>query len=545
MASASPRRFRFGRTAREAGPGETVLAALSRDGWPSVVRSVRYHRPRGPFCGVGDCTGCLVRLNGVPNQRACRREVQDGDVVRTENSWPSPRHDLFGALDLLLPRGLDTVHGLRRPEALRRIYQRVVRRLAGFGEPPELVGRSSPPAATSRTAEVLIVGAGRSGRAVAEALVRAGRRPLVVDRSAATLSGGADLLDHATVTLLAPPAGPSGTFTAVGFDARGAGVVVRAPAVVVATGSYDAALLFEGCDRPGVVTADLALGPAELPLGPSVIVGDGRRAEAVVARLADEVVGVVAFGEIGPELVAAAAERGIALYPRSRVVRALGRGHLRGVEIARRDGGGRYRLACSSIVLAHRRLPNAQLLFQAGAARRWSELPGAYYPELDGDGRTGVVGLYAVGSAAGPAGPAAPTPAGVAAAIAAGPQPSTPAEPAAPVRVGLRPYYAELLREPRRGKWVLCPCEDVLLEEVERASRRGYRGLEVIKRYTGVGTGLCQGRYCLPEAILVLANLERREPTEVGYITQRPPVVPTPLGALASVAGELERSPAP
>jgi hypothetical protein len=75
----------------------------------------------------------------------------------------------------------------------------------------------------------------------------------------------------------------------------------------------------------------------------------------------------------------------------------------------------------------------------------------------------------------------------------------------------------------------------VLLSELLEATDRGYRGIEVAKRYTGLGTGMCQGRYCLPEALLVLALRERRAVPDVGYITQRPPVVPTPLGALAGL----------
>jgi sarcosine oxidase subunit beta len=103
----------------------------------------------------------------------------------------------------------------------------------------------------------------------------------------------------------------------------------------------------------------------------------------------------------------------------------------------------------------------------------------------------------------------------------------------------LEGYYRELLGPGRaRGKWVACPCEDVLLDEVEEASRRGYRGIEVVKRYTGLGTGLCQGRYCLPDALLLLSLFESRPPPEVGFITQRPPVVPSRLGAWAALPGE-------
>jgi sarcosine oxidase subunit beta len=75
----------------------------------------------------------------------------------------------------------------------------------------------------------------------------------------------------------------------------------------------------------------------------------------------------------------------------------------------------------------------------------------------------------------------------------------------------------------------------VLLREVEAATRAGYRGVEVVKRYSAFGTGLCQGRYCVPDVLLLLSILEGRPTAEVGTITTRPPVFPTPLGALAEL----------
>lgn len=547
-------RFRFGRSERPLRPGETVLAALSRGRWPSLARSVRYHRPRGPFCGVGDCTGCLVRVNGVPNVRACRRPVAEGDVVRSENSWPSPRFDLFGALDVLLPHGVDTVHGLRWPAWAAPLYQRVGRRLAGFGRAPDRTAGMRLGSSGSRDADVVVVGAGSAGRAVVAALARRGVRPVVLERRRDGGAGtdgtapwtGAEVLRGVTASVMPPPGPEDGRrLVLTGFDEGGGGIVVRGRTVVLATGGYDAGLLFEGSDRPGVVTADLALSGLDVPFEDAVVVGGGARAREVVEHLERNVRAVIAWGDISSELARSAVDRDIPLYPHSRVVRAVGRGHVRAVQLARRDGGGVFRLTCRTIVLAHRRLPNAQLAFQVGAARRWYDVPGAYYPEVDAVGRTVVPGVFTVGSAALPPGRAGPSAEEVAAAILEPPGPPTPSAvpPGPPGEVV--PYYRELLREPRRGKWVLCPCEDVLLEELERAVARGYRGLEVGMRYTGVGTGLCQGRYCLPEAIAVLAVLEGRPPSEVGHVTQRPPLVPTPLGALAAVSGELDTEPAP
>ena len=534
-----------------------MLGALARGRWPSLARSVRYHRPRGPFCGVGTCTGCLVRVNGIPNVRACRTTVHDGDVIETENAWPSPRFDVFGTLDVLFPRGLDSVHGLRRPAWAIPLYQRVTRRLAGFGRPPSRSSARTPPPPTIRSADIAIVGAGRSGRELAAALRRRGARPLVLERrpssavaSEAETVAGVDLLGSVTVAILPSPASrereeAGAAHELLGFDDRGGGLLVRTRTVVLATGSYDAALLFEGSDRPGVVTGDLALADLGLPWGETVVFGGGERAREVVERLVDHVVAVAAPGDISPELARAAAERGIPLYPRSRLVRSVGRGHVRAVELARRDGGGHFRLGCRSVVLAHRRLPNAQLVFQAGGARRWADRPGAYYPTIDPSGRSDVPGVFAVGSVARPPEGGAPTPDQVAAAVLGAPAPagSPPPAPGRSRTGEMIPYYRELLREPRHGKWVLCPCEDVLVDELERAVARGYRGLELGMRYTGVGTGLCQGRYCLPEAIAILAGLEGVPPPEVGVVTQRPPLVPMPLGALAALADAVAEAP--
>ncbi len=46
-------------------------------------------------------------------------------------------------------------------------------------------------------------------------------------------------------------------------------------------------------------------------------------------------------------------------------------------------------------------------------------------------------------------------------------------------------------------KMLICRCEDVTLHDVEEALERGYRDIESVKRYTGFGTGFCQGKQCI------------------------------------------------
>jgi Sarcosine oxidase A3 domain len=189
------------------------------------------------------------------------------------------------------------------------------------------------------------------------------------------------------------------------------------------------------------------------------------------------------------------------------------------------------------VVLAQRRLPHNQLLFHAGATMEWRGTAGAYFPVLGPGNQTTVPGLFAVGEVAGFADGAAAEASALAAADAIlGREIPAALERGPDGPNELEGYYRELLRFPEGfEKQVLCACEDVLLREVREAVARGYRGLEVVKRYTGVGTGLCQGRYCLPDTLLLLSILEGRPPPMIGYIRQRPPVIPTPLSALAEL----------
>ena len=539
------RRFSFRGRGISAREGETALSALSHDGVPLLRRSIRYHRPQGAFCGIGHCAGCLVRVNGRPNVRACRYEPAAGDAVTTENAWPSPTWDALGAIGFFAPGGIDTLHGLRRPALATPLYQRFVRWLSGTGDPPdEAVSRSLTAPAIERSAEVVVIGAGAAGRAVAGSLVARGMRPVVIERALRPPPlAGAEVLPATTAVFLPPPQDDEGRhFTLLAFREPAQGARFETESVVVATGGYDTTLIFGGNDRPGVMSADAALSLSVPPFGPrfrrAVLVGGGHRSAEVLARCGDAVEAVVAPGEIRPEVVRAAADLGIPLFPRSLLLRAEGRSRVRAVRIRARGGGAHTRISCDAVVLAHRRVPHVQLFFQAGATMEWNSSVGAYFPVLRENGATSVAGLFAAGSAAVGEPTEFPHPAdALAEAVVRG-----ESAPESPVRrppetppTELLGYYRELLRERGHGRWVACPCEDVLLAEVEEAVRRGYRGIEVVKRYSSLGTGICQGRYCLPDALLLLSLLEDRTPSEVGYITQRPPVVPTPLAALAAL----------
>ena len=86
-------------------------------------------------------------------------------------------------------------------------------------------------------------------------------------------------------------------------------------------------------------------------------------------------------------------------------------------------------------------------------------------------------------------------------------------------------------------KVVLCRCEDVTLGDLEHSVSRGYRDIEEVKRYTGFGTGPCQGKECLALVATELARLTGQPPSEIPPFTSRPPLAPTPLRLLAKDPG--------
>ncbi|GAB4538000.1 MAG: hypothetical protein Tsb0020_52380 [Haliangiales bacterium] len=86
-----------------------------------------------------------------------------------------------------------------------------------------------------------------------------------------------------------------------------------------------------------------------------------------------------------------------------------------------------------------------------------------------------------------------------------------------------------------RGKILLCRCEDVTLKDVHASIAHGYDDIEEIKRYTGFGTGPCQGKECLALVATALAEATGQDPAEIPPFTSRPPLAPTPFKHYAAL----------
>lgn len=64
---------------------ETVIAAVMAAG-AGYNRTSASGAHRCAYCHMGVCHECLMEIDGVPNQQACKIRVQEGMVVKRQHS---------------------------------------------------------------------------------------------------------------------------------------------------------------------------------------------------------------------------------------------------------------------------------------------------------------------------------------------------------------------------------------------------------------------------------------------------------------------------
>jgi bacterioferritin-associated ferredoxin len=83
-----------------------------------------------------------------------------------------------------------------------------------------------------------------------------------------------------------------------------------------------------------------------------------------------------------------------------------------------------------------------------------------------------------------------------------------------------------------KPKKIVCLCEDVTKEDLEVAVKTGFGDFELLKRFTGVCTGPCQGKFCLMNVIELLSEMSSIKPELINIPALRPPFRPTRLAIL-------------
>jgi sarcosine oxidase subunit alpha len=563
--------FTFDGKRIEAFEGDTIGSALHAAGHRVLSRSFKYHRPRGLLCCAGQCPNCLVDVDGWPGVRACTEPVREGMKVVHMNATPSLRFDAMRATDILgtrlTPPGF-YYKTFIRPRRLWPLYEKVLRNAAGLGRlARRQEEREWRTEYRRRHADVLVIGGGVAGMSAALRAAELGADVVLAD-DGPELGGTALLGAHAEpadelaqrvravgVEVLAPAAA-LGYFDGIVPIWEGSTLhQVRAERHIAATGSIEQPLMFEGNDLPGVMLCSGAQRLASL-------YGVHPGKAAVVATTADRgLESALALHDAGVEIVGIAdarasgasrelAERieraGILLWRGRAVVRAGGRRHVIGAVVAELDADGNARaetehtVNCDLIAVSGGTVPATSLVLQAGAKARWDAAAGAYVPEAVPAGihMAGAVAGHASRGQAERSGAVAGAEAAISLELGEAADRErlesdrrVLAEAAEPA-IDVVPAPAGTDRG-RKEKCFACLCEDVTTKDMTYAIDEGFDSLELLKRYTTVTMGPCQGRMCQLAAIRQTAADTGTDVADVGMTTARPPWSAVPMGALA------------
>jgi sarcosine oxidase subunit alpha len=553
--------FTFGDRTITARAGQSIAAALYAAGQRVFSRSFKYHRPRGLFCVAGECPNCLMEVDGRPNVRTCTEPVRAGQMVRHQNAWPSLEFDLmrtFDRFDRLLPVGF-YYKRFHKPRWLWPLFEHTVRHLAGNGRVDVHAMPNLEVDVEHLHAEVCVVGGGPAGLAAAAEAAAAGAQVLLLERLPALgghLLFAGDAANRAAPLITAVTDQPN---VVVRFETTAFGLYegnllgafsgkrllkIRARHVLVCTGGRERPFVFHNNDLPGVF---LSRGVQRLgrlygvPAGRrAVIVTDHDGGQHIAAEI--EQLGIEVAALIDPRPAAKNSESDRwPVYRHSAIVAANGGSCLSGVNVAEIAADGTVRrdtrqtIDCDLVCSASALIPANELLLQGGV--RFQPQNGRWQITRQ------VAGLSAAGAAAGTL--------DVEAQIAEGRLRGAEAAAALGHRVPaldeLRHQWESLARlgaadgfgcvlpaDGRTRKRFVCLCEDVTEKDLEQAVAEGFDEIEMLKRYSTVNMGPCQGKVCGQTAAEICGRLTCRDLAAVGTTTSRPPATPVELRLLAA-----------
>lgn len=384
----------------QARPGEPIAVALWRAGVRTQTRSIKFHRARGPQCWTGDCPGCMVRVDGVPNVRGCQVPALDGMEVESQVGIPSASTDLLSIVDRVFEH-FDHERSFVRPRVVRAVYEAVARQLAGFGTQP--TSGIEVEEGDQLAADVLVVGGGPAGLAAAHVAASEGAHVLLVDEG-----GFGGSLRHTLRPVEADDWGPSpGPELAERMIRELPGEVDRVDGTVFGFYEDTIALAGRNGDRWAVHTVDaefsvIAAGATE---GPALVDGDDRPGvlPARAARILmnrwgvppGDPVAVVDPDREGRAFAERATERGLTVHEVNDVQAIDGDPEVTGVRTAQGS------VEAEAVVVDPGLTPAPELGRQAGIPYTYEAELGGRVPLAGPTGVTPVPGVVLAGSCAG------------------------------------------------------------------------------------------------------------------------------------------------
>ena len=523
--------FSFDGKAYTAQEGDTLAAALLRNGIGLVGRSFKYHRPRGIMTAGVEEPNALVTVGeggrAEPNTRATDVFVYEGLVAKSQNRWPNLSFDVGAVLGLAAPAlsagfYYKTFFGSAKKWMF---YEYFIRKAAGLGNAPT---QADPDRFSHRAAfcDVLVVGAGPAGMQAALEAATAGKRVILVEQDrilGPSLIRDPQELDAAWIEATAASIRAAGgriltRTTASGYwehdlvtltqrlsepgQTPDNGVAqrlwhVRAGQVILATGSIERPMAFAHNDRPGVMLSQ-AVRTYIRRFG----VAPGKR--VVIATNNDDAYkSAQALKDAGAQIVAildarpapAGASSGHRVYNDAVPLSTKGARHCLKSVSALVDGKT-MDWDADLLAVSGGFTPVVHLHMQAGGTLDWNEDAQAFIPASSRQNVTTIGG-------------------------AAEPQPIFKMLPVSDPKKSFIDFQ-----------------NDVTLADVDLAWAEGYRSVEHLKRYTTLGMATDQGKLSNMAALGRLAEKQGVAIPEAGLTTFRPPYTPVTMGLIAGAGAK-------
>lgn len=351
--------------------------------------------------------------------------------------------------------------------------------------------------------------------------------------------------------------------------------------LILSPGVYDRPIPFPGWELPGVVTpgaVQMQLEKQGILPGQRVLVGGSGPLQLLVAaelvRHGVEVVAVVdtcgalegitqiptalggLWSRLGEAVESAAilVRSGVPLLFRHAVFRALGTSEtgVHGVVIGKVDERGwpipksEREFKVDTVCVGHGFIPSIAITLHLGCAHQYDEDLQAFLPSHDADLQTSLPGIYVAGDVTGAGGKPLAELQGQLAAISVLKKMGTmPDKQVANERQRLS---VGIKREKRFAQWlwrryrvrpglleladdetVLCYCEAIRMRQFKESLENGGKNLYGVKLRTRLGMGQCQGRYCVPNATLLISAHNGQPVAELDVPSVRPPIFPVRL----------------
>ncbi len=581
--------FKFNGKALFGYKGDSLASALLANGIHLIGRSFKYHRPRGILSSGSEEPNALVQIikdkdkaKTDPNVRATQIEIYEGLEAQSQNCWPNVKFDIGeinSIFSSILPAGF-YYKTFMWPSKLWRKYEYFIRKSAGLGKSPT---EKDPDKYDHKYyhCDVLIVGGGPAGITAALMAAKSGNKILLVDEKP---EFGENLLSSSKENIKINDLSPAEwikvkrkellnfkniktlnrttvsayhnynylimmqSLTDHLSENEKKGKIrqrlwkVRAKKVILATGSIERPLVFDGNDRPGIMLSSAVkkyLNFYGVKCGNKIIIfTNNDSAYETAIELHNKNLKVQAIVDIREEssgdLPKKCNELGLKIYWKHTIVSSSGHTKVKNVSVMKlsKDNsvviGKKINIKCDSVAMSGGWTPAVHLFTQSGGKLDFNNQNFCFYPKKTTQKQ------ISIGSCNGTF--------KLADIINESNQKTSEF-------INQNVENKNKISEPKEGDleniWLLPSNKalgktksfidfqnDVTAKDIKLALREGYKSIEHVKRYTTTGMATDQGKIANMHALGIVAETTNTKMGDLGTTTFRPPYTPLTFGAI-------------